>query len=41
MWSSFWILQILSPEAEEDGPLLLGQQSGIDLETARRLVQVF
>jgi predicted nucleotidyltransferase len=35
------VLQILSPEAEEDGPLLLGQQSGIDLEAARRLVQVF
>jgi predicted nucleotidyltransferase len=35
------VLEILSPEAEEDGPLLLAQQSGIDLETARRLVQVF
>lgn len=32
------VLQILSPEADEDGPLLLAHQSGMDFETAPRLV---
>lgn len=35
------VVEILSPEADEDGPLLLAQQSGMDLETARRLVEAF
>jgi len=35
------VLAILLPEADEDGTLLLAGQSGIDLETARRLVEAF
>jgi predicted nucleotidyltransferase len=35
------VLEILSPEAIEEGPLLLAQQSGFPLETARRLVGAF
>ena len=35
------VLEILCPEADEDGPLLLAQQSGIDLETARRMLEAF
>jgi len=34
------ILAILVPEAEEQGSLLLARQSGLDLEQARRLVEV-
>jgi predicted nucleotidyltransferase len=32
------VLEILLPEADEGGPLLLAKQSGIDLESARRLI---
>lgn len=35
------VLEILLHEADEEGPLLLARQSGIDLETARRLIEVF
>jgi len=35
------VLKILSSEAVEEGPLLLAQQSGINLEVARRLVEAF
>jgi hypothetical protein len=35
------VVEILSPEVDEDGPLLLAQQSRMDLETARRLVEAF
>ena len=35
------VLAILLPEADEDGTLLLAGQSGIDLETARRLDEAF
>lgn len=34
------LLTILVPEADEAGPLLLAQQSGLDLERARRLLEV-
>jgi predicted nucleotidyltransferase len=34
------LLGILAPEADEDGALLLARQSGIDLERARRLLEV-
>ena len=33
------IMEILVPEADENGALLLASQSGLDLELARRLVQ--
>jgi len=33
------IVAILQPEADEHGPLLLAQQSGVALEHARRIVQ--
>ena len=32
------ILEILIPEADEDGPLLLAQQTGLELDHGRRLV---
>lgn len=35
------VLEILSPEADEEGLLLLARQSGFPLETARRLVGEF
>jgi predicted nucleotidyltransferase len=35
------LLEILRPEADEEGSLLLAQQSGIALENARRLVEAF
>lgn len=34
------LLTILIPEADEAGSLLLAQQSGVDLERARRLLEV-
>lgn len=34
------VLGILAPEADEDGSLLLARQSGLDLERARRLLEV-
>lgn len=33
------VLSILLPQADTDGPLLLAQQSGLDLEHARRLIE--
>lgn len=33
------VLSILLPQADTDGPLLLAQQSGLDLENARRLIE--
>lgn len=33
------VLSILLPQANADGPLLLAQQSGLDLENARRLIE--
>lgn len=33
------ILSILLPQADTNGPLLLAQQSGLDLEKARRLIE--
>lgn len=33
------VLSILLPQADKDGPLLLAQQSGLDLEKARRLIE--
>lgn len=35
------VLSILSPEVDEAGKLLLAKQSGLDLEHARRLLDVF
>ena len=35
------VLEILVPEADEEGSLLLAQQSGMDLEFARGLVEAF
>jgi predicted nucleotidyltransferase len=34
------LLTILTPEADENGALLLAHQSGLDLEQARRLIEV-
>lgn len=34
------LLGILVPEADADGTLLLARQSGLDLERARRLLEV-
>jgi hypothetical protein len=34
-------LSILVPEADENGALLFASQSGVDLEGARRLIEVF
>jgi hypothetical protein len=33
------VLSILLPQADTDGPLLLAQQSALDLENARRLIE--
>ena len=35
------VLEILAPEAESEGPLLLANQSGMGLEKARQLVEAF
>jgi hypothetical protein len=35
----FAVLSILLPQADTGGPLLLAQQSGLDLEHARRLIK--
>jgi predicted nucleotidyltransferase len=37
---SIWhVLEILLPQADAEGPLLLASQSGLDLEQARRLIE--
>lgn len=35
------LLEILVPEADENGPLLLAHQSGYDMDAARRLLAAF
>ena len=35
------LLEILRPEIDDQGPLLLAQQSGVPLQRARRIIQAF